>query len=226
MFFFDDGWGHTGDDVHRNNLMAFIARVQATGLPHGLMFGARYSFHTALDEKKLDILPWAIFWVDHCGEYLWWYVSQPSNNGIIFTKTMWMHYMEQFGKMACDGGNERYVRMICQDAFYTMARLTRSTPNPKFDDMGQKHWADVLARQGVQGPFEEPIAPDFWEEEQEEEEYDEEDDEGSWYWNGEYYVLGDAEEDQHGFHPLRPVGGYLMYSDVTEEDESVIARAA
>lgn len=160
-----------------------------------------------------------------------------------------MHYMEQFRKMACDGGNERYVRMICQDTFYTMARLTRSTPNPKFDNMGQKYWVDRLEREGPQGHFVEPIAPDFWEEEEEVgEEYEEyevdDDDQTTWYWNGEDYALRgaegetggdwipyrphtlDREEDPYGFHPLRPIGGYQMYSVVTEEDENVIARAA
>lgn len=206
--------------------MAFIARVQATGLPHGLMFGAKYSLHAALDEKRLDHLPWAVSWIDHCGEYLWWYVSQPSNNDFIFSKPMWNHYMKRFDDMACDARNERYVRMLAQDAFYTMARLTRSTPNTKFDDMGQKRWETILAQEGPQGEFEEPIAPDFWEEAEQEDEDEEEGEEAYWYWDGEDYILRGGEEDPDGFHPLRPIGGYLAYSDMTEEDESVIARAA
>lgn len=222
VFFFDDEWRHTDDKTHQTNLMAFLARVQATGLPYGLMFGANWSLHTALEGKRLDVLLWATLWIEHCGEYLWWYVSQDSNNGIIFTKQMWMRYMRKFGQMACDGQNGRYVRLLAQDAFRTMARLTTSTPNPKFDNIGQKQWETILAQEGPQGTFEEPIAPDLWIEEEE----DDEEEEGFWDWDGEDYVLRDSEEDPNGFHPLRPPGEFLMYSNMTEEDESVIARAA
>lgn len=194
--------------------MAFIARVQATGLPHGLMFGVKYSLHAALFEKRPEALPWAVSWIDHCGEYLWWYVSQPSNNGIILSRTMWYYYLRCFGAMAWDAQNDRYVRMLASDAYDSMIRLSQSTPNPKFDDMGQKLWETTLAREGPQGEFEEPIAPDLWQQEEEEEEEDEEQEDD------------DDDEEDDGFHPLRPIGGYLPYSDVTEADENVIARAA
>lgn len=210
-----------GDREHtrQTNLMAFLARVQATGLPHGLMFGAKWSFHTAFNEKKLDNLPWAALWIEHCGKYLWWFVSQESNNGVVFTKQDWMHYMEKFKKLAGDGQNGRGVRMLAQDAFRSMARLTASEPDQKFDNIGQKRWEAILARKGPQGVFEELIAPDLWLDEEEGEE-----EEGYWDWDGGNYVL--REEDPNGFYPLRPPGGFLMYSDVTEEDESVFARAA
>ncbi|KAJ4389014.1 hypothetical protein N0V93_006476 [Gnomoniopsis smithogilvyi] len=223
MFFFDYEWSHTNDKIHQTNLMAFLARVQATGLPHGLMFGMKWSLHTALDEERLDVLLWATLWIEHCGEYLWWFVSQESNNGVILNKQNWTHYMRRFGEVACDGQNGRYVRLLAQDAFRTMVRLTVSAPNPKFDSIGQMRWETLLAQEGSQGVFAEPIAPDLWVEEEEEEE---EEEEVYWYWNGEGYVPRNSLGNASGFHPLRPPGGFLMYSNMTEEDESVIARAA
>lgn len=206
--------------AHQTNLMAFLARVQSTGLPYGLMFGATWSFHAALEEKRHDALPWAAFWIEHCGEYLWWFISQESNNGIIFNKCLWTRYMSQFGRLAGDAENGRFVRMLAQDAFRTMTRLTGSTPNPRYDNVGQQRWEATLAREGPEGVFDEPIAPDIWQEADEEE-----DDDGDIY-EGEYMLELEGEEDPNGFHPLRPPGGFLLYSAVTEEDESKIARAA
>ncbi|KAJ4410348.1 hypothetical protein N0V82_009252 [Gnomoniopsis sp. IMI 355080] len=213
-FFFNDTWRHTGDKIHQTNLMAFLARVQATGLPHGEIFGEKWSFYLALHEKQLDTLPWAALWIKHCGEYLWWLVSQDSSHNSRLSKETWTNYMEQFGNIACDGRNGRYVRSLAQDAFRTMARLTASAPNPKFDNIGQRRWEAILEREGPQGVFEEPIAPDLWEEEEEVEEYED-----------DWWIFGDG-EDPNGFHPLRPLGGYLAYSNVTEADERVIAQAA
>lgn len=205
MIFCNESWRHDGEEVPRHNLMAFLARMQATGLPYGAMFGSNYSLHTALNEKRLDTLPWAACWIELCGEYLWWYVSQESNNGVIFTMQMWIHYMAQFRKIACDGQNGRYVRLLAHDSFRTMARLTNSVPNPKFNDMGKKRWQAILAREGPYGVFTEPIAPDSFREE-----------------GYEVFVEDDEWED----NALYPDGGYMPYSNVTEADEHVIARAA
>lgn len=209
--------------------MAFFARVQATGLPHGRIFGANWAFGAALLEKRLDILPWAALWIQHCGEYLWWFVSQESSSDPSLSKQTWMNYMEQFRNIACDGRNGRYVRLLAQDSFRTMARLTASAPNPKFDNIGQQRWEAILEREGPRGVFEEPIAPDLWEEGDWRVEYEGEEYEGEEYeveeYEDDYWDFWDG-EDPHGFHPLRPLGGYLMYANVTEEDERVIARAA
>lgn len=222
MLLFDDTGRHQIDKTQKTNLMAFFARVQATGLPHGLISCVGWSLHTALAENRHDVLPLAALWIEHCGDYLWWSVCQMPNCGIVLDKPLWTHYMEQFGKLAADGRNERSLRLLAQDAFRTMARLTESAPDPKFDNIGEQRWNAILAREGPQGRFEEPIAPDLWEEEEDDEEEDDEQ-----VYEGEYEIhLGREEVDPNGFHPLRPLGGFLLYSDITKEDESKIARAA
>lgn len=183
--------------------MAFFARVQATGLPYGFNFGFVISlsqldvFHSGCCQDKIL---WPYFWIHYCGEYLWWGLCK--DRSLLGLTPNWNLWMGEFYRLATDGQNSRYTRMVAFDCFQTMSRLLASAPNPKFDDMGQKRWE-------LYESFSDPIAPEIFEEGWSEMESDE------------------AEDDERAMDIfLQPIGGFMPYANVTPEMENEFARAA
>ncbi|CAN8096160.1 unnamed protein product [Discula destructiva] len=190
----------------RNNLMAFFARIQGTGLLDSVHSLCYFSVSQALDFNHLDKLQWAAFWIQYCGEQIWYDTSQPTfHSQHVLGREGWARWMQQFYQIATNGQNTRQTRLLAHDSFQTMSRLTNSMPNPKFDDCLQLQWERELLLKGPDGDFAEPFAPDT----RADEEPGDDDDES--------YEQGD---------PLRPAGGFLPYAKITPEIENQIARAA
>lgn len=207
------------------NFQAFLARVQATGLPYGVNWAAlalqmalegRPSTNRAHWEAQLKV---AALWVEHAGENMWWHVCQAGDNdplpwpGRRLDEPAWREWARRFHEVACDGSNAASVRVVADDAFRAMARLAGSAPSRIYDDVGQKRWLGVLAeRGGPDGEFDEPV-------------FDERPGRaGGHFWDSD--GSEDDEEDGYYVDPLRPPGGFLPYANLHPDADNQIARAA
>lgn len=143
--------------------MAFFARVQGTGLPCGLPhWGIPVTFKFAVNPDCLqrDKLACAAAWIEHAGDYLWWTVGK-SPEYLYTTEGQWFDWRQKFKSVATDAQYSLEMRKHARDTVHTMDKLAGSTPNPKFDNMGEQQWQKEWHAKGLAGPYGQPIVPDM-----------------------------------------------------------------
>lgn len=146
---------------------------------------------------------------------MWWCLCQDHfpQYYIGFDLEFWQGWMIKFYDVAVNPQAPLESRLLAYDSFHTMVRLTDSLPNPKFNNKGQEWWDKEKAEKGMEGPWEEPVVPEFG--------LDPASDVDSLF--GDY---DDYSDDEPAEDPLMPRGGFLPYAVVTEKQLSQIARAA
>lgn len=195
----------------QHNFIAFQARIHNTGLPGFHRSAVSALNGLALGPMHPQDLTWAVCWIQHCGEYLWWVACQEHmgpyySDGVQVDKSIWQRWMEYFHGLACLPQAPLPIRLVAQDTFCTMVRLKNSLPNPKFDKLGPMWWDKQVALQEEAGVpdicLSELIDPSASDSDSDEESY------------------------ESDFDPLRPIGGYLPYAIVTEKMLGQISPAA